>query len=229
MDLTAEQKLLIAFAINQVSGITRETLDLDCKAGQLFDACKEYIDQFREGTEKVDATELHGCDCSIPNPVTGEMPIEKWKCGDSREWKPEVGKLYKRTCNGVVTEVTKVFFDNNGKLKTEHRVLGYKYDNCCAHCDFTSDFCREYEPIAELEGLEEGDKVWSYGGTKSEESANTHEWKISDKDAFETLNIEFKERYLTIHKTGSCVGIGNGKQLFWRTADRAERFGKVQS
>lgn len=35
-------------------------------------------DHIVDTNEKV---EFHGCDCSMPDSITGEMPIERFKCG----------------------------------------------------------------------------------------------------------------------------------------------------
>lgn len=77
-----------------------------------------------------------------------------------------------------------------------------------------------YRPIAELEGLKVGDKVY-------------HVNYRSEVSSFAVAEIEAPLLFVTSFDTKLVVSIkgfptafGNGKQMFWRTAERAERFGR---
>lgn len=68
-----------------------EWLDIETiPKNRIQEASREYLDQFVSVNEKVEP-----------------------------EWKPEVGKLYKRTLNGVVTEITNDSQSKRGKT-TRH-------------------------------------------------------------------------------------------------------------
>lgn len=193
--MTAEQKLLKAFVVNFIKKHDYEvdfTKDdwfkqvcakpfVGNEDQDLFLACKEYLDQFREVTEKV-----------------------------KPEWVPEVGKLYKGDL-GVI-EVTKIL---------DYGIECYNLD---AHGNYELGFKTEkYKsliPIAELEGLKEGDKAWCISGS-GEAEYYTIESVFSNN-----LTAHCGKGYLSIYLDGSACMFGGGKQLFWRTSDRAERFGR---
>lgn len=210
MKLTKEQKLLKAFVVNFIK---KHDYEVDFTKDDWFKqvcakpfvgnedqdlllACKEYLDQFVSVNEKVE-----------PEPA----------------WKPEVGKLYRRKLNGVITEVIKAFLDNREFSKVAHKLIGVNYDTCHAHCDYASDFLEEYEPIAELEGLKVGDFVYSYG-----DDGEVHIFANEGEFPFHNfITIKSTEGGYRINITlGGYFPIISNKQLFWRTADRAERFGR---
>lgn len=128
------------------------------------------------------------------------------------QWTPEVGKLYQHNRGGWVSELTDAFVDGN-----TYWISNMAYQ--------LNAFYDHFTPIAELEGLKEGDEVWSIG-------ENGHgvtiavKWNIEEDGAYGTFFIVRENKFFTVHKDGSMVVVGNGKQLFWRTKDRAERFGK---
>ena len=69
-------------------------------------------------------------------------------------------------------------------------------------------------PIAELEGLKSTDYVYSASGER---------WFIDDIDC-EVITVN-GDGIIPIDVDGVPYSIAN-QQLFWRTADRAERFGR---
>jgi hypothetical protein len=75
-------------------------------------------------------------------------------------------------------------------------------------------------PIAELEGLEDGESVYAIS-------------RSGDVDEYQTCGyydktfwVESYDVKFPVNEDGVPVFFGNGKQMFWRTRDRAERFGK---
>lgn len=97
MELTAEQKYLKALA---------EWLDIEnIPKNRIQEASRKYLDQLREVKEKVDQF-TEGSKKVEPEPA----------------WKPEVGKLYRRKLNGVITEVIKAFLDNREFSKVAHKL-----------------------------------------------------------------------------------------------------------
>ena len=192
--MTPEQKFLKALA---------EWLDIKtCPKNRIQMASREYLDQFREVKEKVD-----------------QFTDVSKKVEPEPAWKPEVGKLYKRTLNGVVTEITKLKSD-----RVLHILQRFDYDPNIEngyHEDYIIDFIKEYEPIAELEGLKVGDSVYGIAYQKY-----THPWHITGITGSLILVKKHGESaILTLNKRGFSYEIGS-TQLFWRTADRAERFGR---
>ena len=128
-------------------------------------------------------------------------------------WTPEVGMLIQSEQYGV-WEITGII---DGGVKLVSIASGSK--------GFLPDVhLRNCTPIAELEGLEEGDDVYSV-----DEEGFVNLWKItykSDRTDRFVVEMEHEETDIKIHVSGGVVGIGNGKQMFWRTKGRAERFGK---
>lgn len=200
MELTAEQKYLKALA---------EWLDIKTiPKNRIQEASREYLDQFREGKEKVDHIQFNGCDCSLPDPITGEMPLEKMKCGDVPSWTPEVGKLYKR-CDGSISEVI-----NIGENVIVYREIGFNYTKKQkGHCTSIGCFVDNNTPIAELEGLKVSDYAYSY----------INEWFIDNID--NGWIALAGEGFIDVDINGIVVDLSS-RQLIWRTADRAERFGR---
>ena len=135
-------------------------------------------------------------------------------------WTPEVGKLYQNKFNGVVTEIVKIFKDNHEKTKIAHKLMDFDYNCCDAHCDYEEDFVKAYEPIAELEGLDVEDKVWCIS------SDGETEYYTIESVFSNNMGVYCGKGYISLNLNGSPCMFGNGKQLFYRTEDRAERFGK---
>jgi hypothetical protein len=180
---TPEQEFLKALAVDLIDH--KHFLE-----DEILNACKKYLASLEQNQ------------CDITEKVEPEPA-----------WKPEVGKLYRRKLNGVITEVIKAFLDNREFSKVAHKLIGVNYDTCHAHCDYASDFLEEYEPIAELEGLKVGDYAYSY----------INEWFVDNIDnGWITLT---GHGLIDADVYGIAVDLSN-RQLFWRTADRAERFGK---
>lgn len=128
-------------------------------------------------------------------------------------WTPEVGKLYKGDL-GVI-EVTKILD------------YGIECYNLYAHGNYKLGFkTEEYKsliPIAELEGLKVGYTVYTYGN-----DGKVHSFFIEGKFPFDDfITIKSTQGGYRINITlGGYFPIISNKQLFWRTADRAERFGR---
>lgn len=123
-------------------------------------------------------------------------------------WKPEVGKLYKEQ-SGLIGECTNISF---GDDVIYIRYLGNKEGFCLSKAYFT--------PIAELEGLRTGDPIWCIAG------GGMTEYYTIESVFSHNLTAYCGKGYVSVYFDGSACMFGNGKQLFFRTADRAERFGK---
>ena len=172
-----------------------EWLDIETiPKNRIQEASREYLDQFVSVNEKVEP-----------------------------EWTPEVGGLYKRKINGVITEIVEIQLIN-GKRYISHEIIDFDYSKCLSHRDAEVIFAQEYEPIAELEGLNVGYTVYTYGN-----DGKVHSFFIEGKfpfDDFITIKGTQGGYRINITLDGYFPIISN-KQLFWRTADRAERFGRV--
>ena len=176
---TPEQEFLKALAVDLID-------HKHFLKDEILNACKKYLASLEQNqydiTEKVE-----------PEPA----------------WKPEVGKLYRRTLNGVVTEITKLKSD-----RVLHTLQGFDYIENGYHEDYIIDFIKEYEPIAELEGLKVGDCVYSELGEA---------WSIDNIDV--EVIVIIGQGLIDLDIKGVPYTFTN-QQLFWRTADRAERFGR---
>jgi hypothetical protein len=78
----------------------------------------------------------------------------------------------------------------------------------------------KYRPIAELEGLKEGSDIFcvsSDGGIET--------FKI-DSMVLSLYGVRLGDTWFRVNMDGKPKMFGNGKQMFWRTKGRAERFGK---
>ena len=75
-------------------------------------------------------------------------------------------------------------------------------------------------PIAELEGLKVGDSVYGIAYQKY-----THPWRITGITSLILVEKYGESAILTLNKHGFSYEIGS-TQLFWRTVERAERFGR---
>ena len=249
MELTAEQKLLKAFVVNFIK---KHDYEVDFTKDDWFKqvcakpfvgnedqdlllACKEYLDQFREVTEKVDQSvdvnekvEFQGCDCSMPDPITGEMPIEKFRVGSELDVCPDgctgYGACENEYCNDWIPEEGSICWFKGEVIEYAGNIINnvtmkpfearYIKDNGCVTEIYYDEFIKSARPIAELEGLKEGDNVFSELGEK---------WLIDDIDN-ECIAIT-GQGLIEIDINGVLYAVTN-KQLFWRTADRAERFGR---
>jgi hypothetical protein len=127
-------------------------------------------------------------------------------------WTPEVGMLIRMVVPSAnrdeVVEITRIcqgvyYFSNNTFCYSEEEVY-----ECC-------------KPIAELEGLDIGGKVYSI-----KEDGGVYDFCIVEEHCEQTFWIESCSLSINSNEKGIPVHFGNGKQMFWRTAERAERFGK---
>jgi len=126
-------------------------------------------------------------------------------------WTPEVGKLYKGE-HGTY-EVIEVY------------EYGCKFHVIEAGCNSTlgskTDEYKGLTPIAELEGLNEGDKIWSISQNK-----NPISFTIFTNAIVNILWARLQDMEIPVKLDGSLPLIGNGQQLFYRSEERAERFGR---
>ena len=125
----------------------------------------------------------------------------------SPTWTPEVGMLVEWFGSPVVCEIT--YICDDGRIEI----------NGLRNGTISAQFW-EFRPIAELEGLEVGDEVYSIT-----EDGIVQEFEIDEQyDG----NLWVKACSVSIHSNNKGIPshFGNGKQMFWRTRDRAERFGK---
>lgn len=216
MKLTKEQKLLKAFVVNFIK---KHDYEVDFTKDDWFKqvcakpfvgnedqdlllACKEYLDQFVSVNEKVEL-----------------------------DWTPEVGKLYilneyakdiyeyyKSIANVEVGEICELM----GETDWSERI--YRMKTKAGIFEITDKCAAKYlTPIAELEGLKEGEHAYTYG-----DDGNIHSFVNEGKFQFHDS--------ITVRNTqgGYCFNITldgyftilSNKQLFYRTADRAERFGR---
>ena len=126
-------------------------------------------------------------------------------------WTPKVGDLIQGLKTSEVYEIDKI---NGGAFFVRGDCL-------------TLIGKAECRPIAELEGLKVGDNVYAFAGE------STLAWKIVSApiengcggDYFKIELEEYTGKILVAFD-GSPLFFGNGKQMFWRTKERAERFGK---
>ena len=127
-------------------------------------------------------------------------------------WTPELGKLYK-SYSGQIVE----FFEESDMF------IGYDIiTKRIPHYIPVGSFVTEQDasvflgtiPIAELEGLKVGDYVYSELGEA---------WFIDNIDC-EVITIT-GSGLIEIGSDGTIENVSD-KQLFWRTADRAKRFGR---
>lgn len=81
---------------------------------------------------------------------------------------------------------------------------------------------KDYKPVSELEGLQVGDNVYSLQGN------NIVEWVI-ESDCGSTLFIEYGCCNYQVTVDGFVTLAGKQeKQSFWRTKERAEKYGKAE-
>lgn len=126
-------------------------------------------------------------------------------------WTPEVGMICKSVNSLFYTEIFEINETHVRTGSTEMQV----YDRI--EKDW---FIKGWAPCAELEGLEEGDKVYSLG-----EYGMAHEFLI-DQHYDNAFWLKSNSLSVRSNKHGIPLHFGNGKQMFWRTKERAERFGK---
>lgn len=132
----------------------------------------------------------------------------KEKVEPTPAWTPEVGKLYKR-CDGSISEVI-----NIGENVIVYREIGFNYTKKQkGHCTSIGCFVDNNTPIAELEGLKVSDYAYSY----------INEWFIDNID--NGWIALAGEGFIDVDINGIVVDLSS-RQLIWRTADRAERFGR---
>ena len=128
-------------------------------------------------------------------------------------WTPEVGKLYRRDC-GTVYEYMGI---------KDKYALFYALDGSKSKVYSPANI--PLVPIAELEGLKVGDTIWF---------TPEHAWIIIEvqNNGYRVNNDYYQGRYsksrggqyLCIDLGGYCTTIGIRA---FRTADRAERFGRL--
>ena len=125
-------------------------------------------------------------------------------------WTPEVGMLIQSEQYGV-WEITGII---DGGVKLVSIASGSK--------GFLPDVhLRNCTPIAELEGLEVDDPVYAV-----DDKGDVRVFQCIGYSMTETIWVGHGLGRILLRKTGDPYGFGNGKQMFWRTKDRAERYGK---
>lgn len=124
-------------------------------------------------------------------------------------WTPEVGMLIQSEQYGLL-EITGILTGGASLERVSDR-LRVNLSNCKLV---------KYRPIAELEGLKEGSDIFcvsSDGGIET--------FKI-DSTVLSLYGVKLGDTWFRVNMDGKPKMFGNGKQMFWRTKERAERFGK---
>lgn len=125
-------------------------------------------------------------------------------------WTPAVGMLIKNEHFGIweiICQETDNLFHMRSIEGEDGKLVRY-------------NMLTAYRPIAELEGLEDGESVYAIS-------------RSGDVDKYQTCGyydktfwVESYDVKFPVNEDGVPVFFGNGKQMFWRTKERAERFGK---
>ena len=201
MKLTAEQEFLKAIALS----VTADYINLPMSDVKKYLASLEHEQRMNASCPDCNDSGMYkgydiSCECQKEK---GDIIKEKWT--------PEVGKLC-RNEDGIY-EIT--------VHASAYRLKDILDDSFYDQPMTFDALAREYTPIAELEGLKVGDSVYGIAYQKY-----THLWHITGI----TGSLIFVKKHgesaiLTLNKHGFSYEIGS-TQLFWRTADRAERFGR---
>jgi hypothetical protein len=163
---------------------------------------------------KSDIESLHKeCDCPkcrAEKEAKTAKPEPETKPEESTPtWTPEVGMLIKSDPTGI-WQIEDVYANKALKVVDLNGEKGI----------IVSHLIPDYRPIAELEGLKVGDGVYSI-----DEDGIAKEFEIDEQyDG----NLWIKACSVSIHSNNKGIPshFGNGEQMFWRTKERAERFGK---
>lgn len=124
-------------------------------------------------------------------------------------WTPEVGMLIQSEQYGV-WEITGIKDGGVELVSIPYEDKGFLLNVGLRDC----------KPIAELEGLEVGESVFAI-----KMNGDVYEYRIYEHYD-KTFWVESNSVKFPIGIDGVPLHFGNGKQMFWRTAERAERFGK---
>lgn len=157
-----------------------------------------YNDSSRRTLFHLDVAEAHGF-------VDMEVIVEEPK----PTWTPEVGMLIQFEPYGV-WEITGILTGGARLERVSDRLTG----------SFPNRELVKHRPIAELEGLEVGESVYAISRSGDVDKHQTCGYY--DK----TFWVENCDAGFPVNEDGVPLYFGNGKQMFWRTKDRAERFGK---
>ena len=207
MKLTPEQEFLKAIAIRQMKKFNYE-IDfskpdwfhqisqsefIPNEDHELLDACKKYL----ASLEQNQSTESTCPDCNDSGMYKGYDISCVCENKIKPQWKPEVGKLY--TLNDSAKDVYE-YYNTTAKNveageiceligKTDWSESIYRIKTKVGIFEITDAYARKYlTPIAELEGLEEGDRVWSVGRNGSGDMVCA-DWEIEANDVYNTLLI----------------------------------------
>jgi len=124
-------------------------------------------------------------------------------------WTPAVGMLIQSEQEGI-WEITGILTGGASLERVSDRLRG----------NFPNHVLAKYRPIAELEGLEVGDNVYSIS-----KNGDIHTFRIHEQGQ-SSCWVKAGDVLTNSDETGVPIHFGNGKQMFWRTKERAERFGK---
>jgi len=154
------------------------------------------------------------CDCSkCKKEAKTAKPEPEGNPGEPKpnpDWTPEVGMMIQSEQYGV-WEITGILTGCASLERVSDRLRG-----SLPNCELV-----KYRPIAELEGLRVDDPVYAV-----DDKGNVSEYKCTGYNTPDTIWIGHCLSRILLNKTGVPYRFGNGKQMFWRTAERAERFGK---
>jgi len=149
-----------------------------------------------------------------------ELDLEIKKRQSAPQWTPEVGKLYKSSLHPKGVEIIRY-----ETPEITPRMVYVLFSDGFKGYSHKEDFIKHFTPISELEGLEVGDEVFSI-----DDNGDICKWTISrGRGNGDSFICRSGWQSLSVLNNGVPVFTGNGQQLFWRTADRAERFGRCGS
>lgn len=190
---------IFALATVSINGVKMLTLPFTSieDAEKWAESCKSNIESLAKECDCPKCRAEKEAEATKPEP---EEPAPAWT--------PEVGMLIQSEKYGV-WEITGIL-TNGASLERVSDKLRSNSPNC---------ELAKYRPIAELEGLKVEDNVYAIRN-----NGNVHEYFIS-ANYDNTFWIESESVKFRIGIDGVPLHFGNGKQMFWRTAGRAERFG----
>lgn len=195
---------ITALATVSIDGVKKLTLSFASieDAEKWAESCKSVIERMEIECDCPKCREERESETAKTEPEPKpEEPKPSWL---------EFAHLYVNSNNGNI-------YEYEGR-KTKHNMHSFR-QIIDQRCDTTFDYWY-YRPIAELEGLEVGESVYAIrnNGDVAEylicENYNKIFWVVSHDVRF-PIGID-----------GVPFYFGNGKQMFWRTKERAERFGK---
>ena len=189
---------MFALATVSINGVEMLTLPFTSieDAEKWAESCKPDIERLAK-------------DCDCPK-CRAEKEAEAAKSEEaSPTWTPEVGMLVKHPREGIC----EIDFVHENGVCVNLRHIPYRNERVLSHMDTST-------PIAELEGLEKGDDV--YGVSLEGE---IEPFRI-ESTVLSMYGVKYGDTWFRVNMDGKPKMFGNGKQMFWRTRDRAERFGK---